>query len=425
MIKAMIGLIGLGMSYVVLAENLPASMDLQAQPLNTVVSLYYKEIVKRPYVICNDVIQDSRLVSIRAGGKTLDAAMVATLLETYGYEAREDRGVTVVCNKPKTAEQEQYEPMVYRPQYRDAAYLVDLLTPLVKGTFANKRATQSSLTVGGATAQPAGVMIGAPGTLPAAGAAIPASIAPSMKPNLGDDYILFNGSEREQGRLRKLLAQVDVPSGEVLIKGYVYEVGKNSNEASAIDMLASLLEGKLQISVSGPILGNALRIKTGGIDLVASAINSDGRFKVVSSPFVRVSSGESARLQVGANVPVLGAILTTAAGSSQQSVEYRSTGTILDVTPKVRDKATFVTLAQQVSSFATTESGVNGSPTFNTRELKTSLTVEDGEVLVIGGLNDSKEDESRSGLWFLPFATSKSGTARSSELVLILELKRV
>jgi len=158
---------------------------------------------------------------------------------------------------------------------------------------------------------------------------------------------------------------------------------------------------------------------------VASALNSDGRFKVVTSPFTRVRSGATARFQVGADVPVLGSILTNPNGQAQQSVEYRSAGTLLEVSPKVRDKSTDVDLFQQISSFVTTETGVNNSPTLNKREIRTSLTVEDGEVLVIGGLNDSKEEETKAGLWFLPFATSKSSGTRSTELLLILELKRI
>lgn len=423
MIKLIVMALGLCVSAVAIAaEPAPPSFDMQAVPLSQAVGLYYKEVVKRPYVMCDDVIKDARLVSVRAGGKALDAAMLYALLEGNGYEARDEKGVTVVCGKAKAAEAELGEPMIYRPMYRDAGYLVDLLQPLVRGTFANKRAAAPALGVGGGN-----VTIGTangPVAVPAASQQ-PAPTASTYKSSTSDDYILFNGTEKEQGKLRKLLAQVDVPTGEVVIKGYVYEVGKNSSEGSAIELLASLLKGKLEISVTGTTLGNSLRIKAGGVDAVASAINSDGRFKVVTSPYTRVRSGATARFQVGADVPVLGSILTNPNGQAQQSVEYRSAGTLLEVSPKVRDKTTDVDLFQQISNFVTTETGVNNSPTLNKRELRTSLTVEDGEVLVIGGLNDSTEQENKSGLWFLPFATSKSQGMRSSELLLILELKRI
>lgn len=424
MIKSIVMALGLGMSCAAFAADtsLP-SFDMQAAQLSQVVSLYYKEVAKKPYVMCDEVLKDARLVSVRASGKVLDAAMVSALLESNGYEAREDHGLTVVCTKARQSEAELGEPMFYRPQYRDTAYLVDLLAPLVKGTFANKRSAVPALAVGGEKVT-VGTAMGSVAVPAAAQQAQPAA-ASTYKPGTGDDYLLFNGTEKEQAKLRKLLAQVDIPTGEVVIKGYVYEVGKNNSEASALDLLASLLKGKLELSIAGPVLGNALRIKAGGIDLVASALNSDGRFKVVTSPFTRVRSGATARFQVGADVPVLGSILTNANGQAQQSVEYRSAGTLLEVSPKVRDKSTDVDLFQQISSFVTTETGVNNSPTLNKREIRTSLTVEDGEVLVIGGLNDLKEEETKSGLWFLPFATSKSSGTRSTELLLILELKRI
>ena len=93
--------------------------------------------------------------------------------------------------------------------------------------------------------------------------------------------------------------------------------------------------------------------------------------------------------------------------------------------PKVRGKITDVDLFQQVSNFVLTESGVNGSPTLSKRELRTSLSVEDGELIVIGGLVDTKEVNTRSGLWFLPFNTSKGRSENQSEILVVLELKRL
>lgn len=69
--------------------------------------------------------------------------------------------------------------------------------------------------------------------------------------------------------------------------------------------------------------------------------------------------------------------------------------------------------------------GGSNQPTLNKRELRTSLTVKDGEVIVIAGLDDSKEDSTRSGLSFLPFALSKRRTRSKSQLVLVLKVTRV
>lgn len=399
--------------------------DLTGVPISQVVSLYFKEVAKRPYVICADVLGDARPVSLRVQGKALDAVMMTTLLDAYGYGSTVENGVAVICKKPEQkAEAEDFSAtVVFRPEFRDVGYLVELASPLVRGVFANRRTSAPALAVGGADHSAA----------PTGGAASSTAKAPVQAPsagfayrsNTGDDFLVFSGPDKEADKLRKLLAQLDVPTGEVLIKGHVYEVGTSNTDQAALDILVSALKGKVQVDIAGPVLGNALRIKTAALDVVASAIKTDSRFKLVTSPYARVRSGATARFMSGADVPVLGSIVTNATGQTQQSVEYRSSGTILEVAPKVRGKVADVDLFQQVSSFVATESGVNGSPTLNKRELRTSLSVEEGELLVVGGLTDSKDEEQKSGLWFLPFATSKGKTARQSEILVILELKRI
>lgn len=54
--------------------------DLTGVPISQVVSLYFKEVARRPYVICADVLGDARPVSLRVQGKALDAVMMTTLL---------------------------------------------------------------------------------------------------------------------------------------------------------------------------------------------------------------------------------------------------------------------------------------------------------------------------------------------------------
>lgn len=397
----------------------PPVFDLRGVTVAELVSLYFQEVAKRPYLVCSDVLADARPVSIRAQGKALDAAMLTVLLDQHGYEARNESGVMVVCKKREARPEDDAPPFVYRPRFRDVAYLVDLLSPLVKGTFANKRTTTVSTAVGKPDDKPQGI---APIAQPIAQQAAPAQ---SMNAGRGDDYLIFSGQARDVERLKSLLAQLDVATGEVMVKGYLYEVGKNETDGSALNMVMSLLNGRLSLSVAGDVLGNALKIKTGSLDFVASALSADSRFKIVTSPFTRVRSGATARLQVGQDVPVLGSIVTSASGQAQQSIDYKQSGVIIEVTPRVRDGATDLDLTQTVSDFVQTETGLSATPTLNKREIRTSLAVEDGEVLVIGGLNQTKTEKGRKGLSWLPFALSNTTGERSSELVLILELKRM
>lgn len=400
-------------------KNDPPVFDLRSVTVSELVSLYFQEVANRPFLLCSDVLADSRLVSIRAHGKKLDVAMLAVLLEQHGYEVRTIADVAVVCKKRELQAESNVEPYVYRPRFRDVGYLVDLVSPLVSGTFANKRSTAISMAVGKPEDKQQGIQ-----SVPQA-LSQQAMPAQSMNAGRGDDFLVFSGQSREVERLKSLLVQLDVATGEVMIKGYLYEVGKNKTDGSALNMVLSLLKGRLSLSVAGDLLGNAVKIKTGSLDFVASALSADSRFKIVTSPFTRVRSGATAKLQVGQDVPVLGTIVTNGNGQAQQSIEYKQSGVIIEVTPRVRDGATDLDLMQTVSDFVQTETGLSGTPTLNKREIRTSLTVEDGEVLVIGGLNQSKTEGVKNGWSWLPFSLSKTHSDRSSELVLILELKKL
>lgn len=399
-----------------------SSLDLSAVPLNQFVNLYFKELTKRPYVVCNDVLSDTRLVSLRASGRMLDESVFTLLMNSYGYDVSSRDGVVYVCRESTSGERGS-SFFFYRPKHREAAYLVDFVSPLVKGTFANKRSVGASLAVGGGSSTASSPVENSQVSLASSQSSQSGLVA--YNPVSDDDYIVFSGIKEEVEKLQKLFAQIDIPAGEVVLRGLIYEVGKNESYASALDVFLSALGGKITFSSPSSTLGNVFRLTSTSLDVVASMLKSDGRFKVVTSPFARVRSGRTARFVVGSDVPVLGSIVTSQNGQTQQSIEYRSSGMIFEVLPRVLGESTYVELFQQVSSFVNTETGVNVSPTLNKREMRTSLTVEDGEVLVIGGLNDFMGSEAKNGLGFLPFSLSKSEENKSSELLLVLELKRI
>lgn len=75
-----------------LASAQPSSFDLQQMPLSQLVSLYFKEVHPKPYVLCDTVLKDQRLISLRASGEALDIAMLRAVLALHGYEVRQQQG---------------------------------------------------------------------------------------------------------------------------------------------------------------------------------------------------------------------------------------------------------------------------------------------------------------------------------------------
>ena len=81
---------------------------------------------------------------------------------------------------------------------------------------------------------------------------------------------------------------------------------------------------------------------------------------------------------------------------------------------------------QQMSSFVSTNTGVNNSPTLIKRELKTSLSVADGELIVIGGLTEDKNATAHTSPSWLPkLNLNKTRDKNKTEMVLILQLTKV
>lgn len=388
--------------------DMPASFDMQSMPLSQVISLYFKEVSRQPYVLCDAVLNDQRFVSVRAQGRALDAAMFRAVLDANGYEARDLGGVVTVCTKVVVAEVDlkgtKGTPFLYRPQYQDAGYLVDLLTPLVEGTFANRRSGGGSLKVGGSD-------VGS------------SALSSSVNSTKGDEYLVFSGDKAAIARLKDLLVQVDTPSPSVVVRAVLYEVSKSNQDASALKMVADLFKGKVGVTLGTDTLSNSLSIHAGGLDFVASAISQDGRFKVLTSPFARVRNNQSVRLQVGADVPVAGQILINPNGQTTQSNEYHSSGVILEVTARIRGRTTDLDLVQTVSNFVKTTTGNSENPTLNKREIQTALSVADGEMVVLGGLTDNKEEKAKSGLFGWNFSSSDSDS--KSELMLLLQVERI
>ena len=389
---------------------MPVRFDFQMVNVSQVVQLIYSEAIKTPYVMDPDVLTDARSVSFRYdSGKGDLTAFVHAFFDSLGLEVTARNGIDFIHRRKQEEKQDdEKEVLVYRPRYRDVNYFTRMLSPLFHGSFTANRSVQ---------APPAAKMEkNAPeGT---AAALIDQSA----------DVLVFQGTSKEVAMLKKVLAQIDERQGEVMVRGVVYEVSSSDKDGSAFSLALNLLGGKLTAGLGASnALDNFVRFKNNTIDAVYSALSADSRFKVVSTPSLRVRSGGSGRFTVGQDVPVLGALTYPGNGLAPvQSVEYRSSGVIFELQPQVRDAVVDLNVSQQVSNFVATDTGVNNSPTLIKREVKTALTLADGDVVVLGGLAENKESAGRNGLSFVSaWLHSKTNESSKTEILLILQLTRI
>lgn len=389
--------------------------DFQQVSVSQVIGLLYSEALKQPYVIEPAVLKDDRLVSFRFdSSKGNLRVFLVNFLDTLGFSIETRNGVDFVKAKPAADKDTAgHEIFIYHPQFRSMPYLADVLSPLFSsGAFTVSRSVRA----------PAGAKI-------EAGNASASPTSASAMIDQDGDTMIFQGSPDEIAKLKKLLPQVDTSSGEVAVKAVVYEVSTGNTDGTAFSLALNLLGGKLGVSVGSDAatLNNAVTFKAANFEMALSALAGDSRFKVVSTPRVRVKSGATARLTVGQDVPTLSSVTyPQGGGNAVQSVEYRSSGVILNLSPVVRGATVDMTVDQQISDFAKTETGVNDSPTLTKRALTTTVSAADGELIVLGGLTTDKDSQGTSGLSFLPkFMRTSSQSSNRTEVLLLLQATKI
>ena len=413
----------------------PITISFDKIPLLTFATFAYGDILRQNFAIHPDLVDLPKLVTVHFQGeydRPKLTAFLKDILEGVGITIEQKRGYLLLRpTVPALAEPPDQEIFFYRAKYRPISLLMDLTASLFEtGRFTTQRTVKNPIQQTPDIAQ-----LGAP--TPTTSKTSPGQ---SNKPKTQDsgnsafaqidksdaDFFVFKGTQKEVALLQSLLAQIDSPLPEVLVKGMVYEVTTGTKDANAFSVAMDALKGSLAINFSKPVPGNTFTISSQGIDAVFSALSTDTRFKSISNPSLRVQSGGAARFSVGSDVPVLGVAQIDRNGNAIQSVEYKPSGVIFDIKPTIRDNVIDLSISQQLSTFVTTTTGVNNSPTLIKREISTNVGAVDGDVILLGGLDEDKTNADTNGLSFLPTWTKgKSNETNKTQILLILQVQKI
>jgi general secretion pathway protein D len=129
--------------------------------------------------------------------------------------------------------------------------------------------------------------------------------------------------------------------------------------------------------------------------------------KVLSSPSLVVVNNQVASLEVGDQVPITtrsAQDVTNPLAPTVNSIDYRDTGVILRVLPRVAANGSVnLEVEQEVSNVVgQTTSGTDTlTPTIAQRRIKSAVTVMSGQTVVLGGMIGNRQEKNRSGLPFL------------------------
>jgi general secretion pathway protein D len=254
----------------------------------------------------------------------------------------------------------------------------------------------------GPTSLGATTTAGAPG-----GAANGLRIVADARNNALVVYATANEYEAIEAALQKL----DIVPLQVLIEATIAEVTLNDalkygvewyfkagNNAVTFNTKGSSLAAPTAGLLSEVFPGFSYLFASDNVKVVINALSTVSNVKVISSPSLLVLDNEAARLQVGDQVPIVvrsEQSVDTSGAPVIDEVEYRDTGVILDIIPHVNASGLVVLdIVQEVSDVATTTSSAINSPTIQQRRIASTVAVNGGETIALGGLiRDSTDNE--------------------------------
>ncbi|MDC9817841.1 type II secretion system protein GspD [Pectobacterium polonicum] len=352
------------------------------------LSVFYTQILKRPFRLSPDVVSMQEKISFRLMPEQDARSYFVEYMADIGVSVKSRNGTDFFYKPPQVEKKIPQFSYTYQPRYRSVGYLSAQLAPMAGegGKFNSSSADKNS-----------------------------------------PDSLVFYGTRAEIRLISEALPLIDIRADEVAVSGYVYEIQSNSRDGSGLQLAANLLNSKLNFQIGGSDsrgYDNFLKIGSGSMSALIELFKTDSRFTTVSAPTLRVRSGSNAVFSVGNSTPTLGN--TSFQGQSAiQSVVYRDAGIIFDVSPAVRLDVIDLRIRQELSNFTATQNGVNGSPTLIKREISTDISLTDGDIILLGGLADDKKTSSETGFSWLPSFTSKGSSADKTDIVVVLQVRKI
>ena len=214
--------------------------------------------------------------------------------------------------------------------------------------------------------------------------------------------LIITAPEEQLNSLKSVVRQLDIRRAQVHIEAIIAEVNYTKNQEIGVEWhtkqvtdgvsanaftnnLGDMISSAGKTMSVGYLVGSELRA-------LLNAFAKDNNVNVLSTPSIVTLDNEEASMIVGQNVPILSGSFSSAAGGIGNAVSTftrEDVGVKLKVKPQINEgNAIKLKVKQEVSSVDTTVSSTtsSGGVTLNKREIDTSVLVDDGKILVLGGL---------------------------------------
>jgi general secretion pathway protein D len=214
-------------------------------------------------------------------------------------------------------------------------------------------------------------------------------------------------------QVKELLDVLDAAPRQVYLQVVIAEVVITGDVQFGIELFTEQGVGDYDIELRAAnnlvdvATGSAFAIGKNAFALIEAA-QTKGDVRVLDAPYIYAISGSTASLEVGVDQPIItqfisGGVDAVDPTRQSNSIEYRQTGIVLNVTPKVNDRGEVeINLRQEVSNVE--QPAANAaiqSPAFPNRIMQTTIVIPNGETAVLGGTRNEREELQRSQTPFL------------------------
>ena len=258
-----------------------------------------------------------------------------------------------------------------------------------------------------------------------------------------NNALLIMATAQQYRQVAAALEDLDIVPLQVLIEATIAEVTLTGDLSLGLEWFFKNRlgersgEAQLDLGAAGlvPAIGFSYALRSvADVRLVLNALASDSKLNIVSSPSLMVLNNQTATIQVGDQVPITTQQQQATATTSTvvNNIEFRDTGVLLTVTPRVNAGGLVIMeLEQEVSDVAPGSAG-SLTPTIQQRKISSTIAVQSGETVVLGGLIRENKNRSKSGLpglYQIPILGVLFGndteSVRRTELVILLTPRAV
>ena len=203
------------------------------------------------------------------------------------------------------------------------------------------------------------------------------------------------------------------------------QIGRGRGGQGALDL------GGAGVSALAPGFAYTIVNSAANVKVALNALESESEVNVLSAPSLMVLDNQTARINVGDEIPVPSRQSTsniTPGAPTVNEIKFRNTGITLEVTPRVNNSGLVtMEIRQEVSNAIRTTSSTINAPTIQKRQIKSTVAINSGQTIVLGGLIRNSATENASGVPVLQqipalgkLFGNTSAKNRRTELVVLL-----